>query len=1096
MSYQHKILHYIGVIALASCFSIEASADKQKVESKYGDDISVEGLTIHNAGQFTIDDGLSSSYVTCIERDMNGMMWLGTNDGINTFDGYAFRTYLSDQNDSTTINGKKISGIQDIDTYTTYVTVSDGGLSKFDKRTGHFEPIVIEAKESNPGQFNHAYGVCKVGQIAYVAYENAIVKINIKTGVQSVINLSTHKLHTGANIERVKMKPMLDNKHLGMLLTKTTIAILDLATDEVKIQKTTGKYYFCDICPLDRSHMYICTTIGLFKYNIETYELEKEEILDGNMVQSITNDYGIGYWIAYDNNHLMKWVPSRKKVRELSNVSYFLNKQTSVNFMLEDTQNEILWLATSNNGLIKLDVKHPKIQNIDIDDSGLPLNYKTQDIFARKSHEVWAACGTDGVLKVDTRTYTSEHIPVKHKNVYSVYVRRNGDIMFGTTRGLLRYAPEEPDGVVEIPISDPVIEHDGDSRCIINAMCEDCLGNMWFATQLGVYKYNGETSQRYPSASNGVENVNTIYEDSDGRMWSGTETSSFVMEPGDTAFVETMACKINHGDNNATMSFADYVDNVLIGTANGVLVYNKSSKKVTSAWFNDIFGNAMIYSLVCDDNGVIWISTNKGVGYVNYNYNQSYVFNHHDGLTFQGNECHKFAKYKNYIYIGNATNLNFILANHINFNDTPPLTLISSVTYGQSDRENLATMESDTLYSVKYLMNASLKINVASSDFSIPSRNKFMYRIDDSDWLSLTNGNEILIPGHMPGTIKVEVRASNCDNTWGETTKIIYISIIPPLWLSSGAVIFYIIFLFAALWFLIDLRVRGMRARVKHAENEAKSKKLVEEQRNRLAKLHKDQEDSIRYAQRIQASLMPPEGHFASRFSKLFVFYKPRDIVSGDFYCFYERDDKTFIISADCTGHGVPGAFISILGIDHLYNIIMRQRVDDAGTILTYLHRDLHSTVFKTDMNNEEFNEGMDLTVSVVYHKEKKINFAGAMNSLYIIRDNGILEYQGDRHSIGTNSTLGDTDDTQYRSQMIECQDGDMFYMFSDGIVDQFGGPEYKKFKHRRFKQLLLYIHKLPARDQKTMLNRRFIEWKGNNEQTDDVSVIGFEPWA
>lgn len=1055
--------------------------------------VTYEDLYVHNAGQYTIDNGLSSSFVTAIERDRTGMMWLGTNDGINTFDGYTFRNYSSNQLDSTTINGKRICGIQDVDQYTLYVVVADGGLSKYDRRTGFFSPVKIDIPGEDPAEFKRAYGVCRIADIAYVAYDNFIVKINVRTGQQTAIVLATHQRFSITNTERVVMKPMRDMRHICLLLSRTTLGILDVATDEVKLERRSD-LFFNDICPLDRTHMYVCTRRGLYIYNIETFEMKKEEILGDSYVQSITNDYGIGYWIAYDNNHLLKWIPSRRKVRHVSNIGNFINKHTSVNSMVEDADNEILWLATSNVGLIKLDVKHPKIQNIDISDTDLPINYKTHDIFARRSHEIWAACGTDGVVRVDTKAYKAEHIAVPHRNVFSVYVRKNGDMLFGTTRGVLRYLPDSPERFSEIPVNDAIIDSAG--RCIVNDMVEDCLGNMWFATQVGLYKYNGSEAVRYPSASRSRENVNVVYEDVDGRIWSGTESGSFVMEPGDTVFYETRARLVNFGDNNATHSFANYANTVLIGTSSGVLVYDKTTRSVTQAQFDEQFRNAMIYSIVCDDNGVIWISTNRGIGYIDHNYNQTYVFNQHDGLTFEGNECHKFAKYKNYIYIGNPTNLNFILANHINFNDTEPLAFVSNVTYGQSGTETQATVESDTLYSVRYLLRASLKVNVASSDFSVPSRNQFMYRIDNDEWMLLSGTNEILISGPMPGTYRIEIRAANGDKMWGDSTKTIYVEIIPPLWFSQAAIVFYIILMLTVTWFLIDIRFRTMKRRMKQIESEARAKKLVEAQRNRLAKLHKDQEDSIRYAKRIQESLMPPVSSFSSLFSKLFVFYQPKDIVSGDFYSFYQRDDKTFIIAADCTGHGVPGAFISILGVDHLYNIIMRQHVDDPGTILTYLHRDLHSTVFKRDNSNEEFNEGMDLTVCVVYHKEKKIEFAGAMNDLFLIRDNDILTFHGDRHSIGTNSTLGEIDEKQYRSHTIECQSGDMFYMFSDGFVDQFGGPEFKKFKHRRFKQLLLYIHKLPAKDQKAMLVRRFAEWKGTNDQTDDVSVVGFEPWS
>ena len=196
------------------------------------------------------------------------------------------------------------------------------------------------------------------------------------------------------------------------------------------------------------------------------------------------------------------------------------------------------------------------------------------------------------------------------------------------------------------------------------------------------------------------------------------------------------------------------------------------------------------------------------------------------------------------------------------------------------------------------------------------------------------------------------------------------------------------------------------------------------------------------------------------------------------------------MISADCTGHGVPGAFISILGIDHITNIIMRQKVDDAGAILTALQQEL------SKIGSVDINDGMDMTICVILHNERKINFAGAMNDLYLIRNNEVFVYHGDRMSIGGNVFARPAESQVFNSVMIDAQPGDMLYLFSDGYCDQFGGPEHKKFKVRRFKNLLLNVHKLPANDQKLLLNQKLVEWMGNIEQTDDISIIGFEPWV
>jgi len=1054
-----------------------------------------ETFVVHNAQRYTIDDGLLSNYVSCLEIDKEGRIWIGTNDGVNLFDGYIFKSYVSSQNDPTSLKGKRVSAICEVDEHTVFFTLIDGGLVLFDKRIGKFQDIEISDSYEKATEFGSAYSVCHMDGYAYMIYANNIIKISEETHEVSKIVLDAKQKHSGLGLDTRILRPMPGDRYIAIMSGRTSVGVLDTHTDKIQT-KSFLDLFVNDICVKDANSVYLCTTRGLLLYDMTKNDTEVVGLFPETIVQSMIKDKADGYWISYENNHLIHWLPSENLVKEVSNLQYFMSRQSYVNAMHED-ENEILWLATSNSGLIKLDVKRPKVLNVDVEhsDDAMPLNYITNDIYASGPNEVWAACGINGIAKINTKTKTIERIPIERKSIHSILVRRNGDVVFGSTRGPWKYNPRIPGGAEQITIKDDMVTASS-NRCIVNAICEDCLGNLWFATHVGLYKYNGVTAVRYPSATHGVENVNAVYEDAEGRLWVGTSSGSFVKDASDSLFVETKAFELNTGENNATFCFADNSDGVFIGTSSGVLLYSKSTGNISQADFNSVYGNTKIFSIECDENNVLWISTTRGIGYIDKKNDHTYLFNYHDGLTFQGNECQKFARYGNNIYVGNALALNQIVTDQMSFNTTPPRAFVSSVSYGQSGRESQVVMESDTTFSMRYLLKASLKVKVASSDMTMTSRNEFMYRVDHEDWTYLSENNEILLSGPMPGTYCIEVKATNSDKTWSEHSVKVYITIVPPLWLSNAAIVFYIIIMLSLTWFLIDIRFRTMKKRMKQIENEARAKKTVEDQRNRLAKLHKDQEDSIRYAKRIQESLMPPVGSFDRMFEKLFVYYMPRDIVSGDFYSFYHRDDKTFIIAADCTGHGVPGAFISILGVDHLYNIIMRQKEDDPGVILTYLHKDLHSTVFKRENSSEEFNEGMDLTICVVHHKEKKIMFAGAMNDLYVIRDNEILTYHGDRHSIGTNSTMGEIDDKQYNSQLIECQPGDMFYMYSDGFVDQFGGPEYKKFKHRRFKQLLLYIHKLPAKDQKTMLHRRFCEWKGNCDQTDDVSVIGFEPWA
>jgi serine phosphatase RsbU (regulator of sigma subunit) len=234
--------------------------------------------------------------------------------------------------------------------------------------------------------------------------------------------------------------------------------------------------------------------------------------------------------------------------------------------------------------------------------------------------------------------------------------------------------------------------------------------------------------------------------------------------------------------------------------------------------------------------------------------------------------------------------------------------------------------------------------------------------------------------------------------------------------------------------------------------------------------------------------MMPAEKTFKRLLPNSFVYHKPRDIVSGDFYWIYERNGKVFIAAVDCTGHGVPGAFMSILGVE-LFRNITQNEIEDPGMILSKLNEDF-STIF-SDIEDVSLKDGMDISFCVIDKAHLVMLYAGAFNPLYIIRENKILETKGNRFSVSMEKKQESLD---FMTHKIQLERKDMIYIFSDGYADQFGGFDGKKFKYRRFRHMLLNIHTLPLEDQKAYLDESMIAWKGNNEQVDDILVIGIKP--
>ncbi|MCF8224647.1 MAG: YfiR/HmsC family protein [Bacteroidales bacterium] len=263
-----------------------------------------------------------------------------------------------------------------------------------------------------------------------------------------------------------------------------------------------------------------------------------------------------------------------------------------------------------------------------------------------------------------------------------------------------------------------------------------------------------------------------------------------------------------------------------------------------------------------------------------------------------------------------------------------------------------------------------------------------------------------------------------------------------------------------------------------------KQKEIAEMQRDQIAYQKKHITDSIHYAQKIQRAILPSLELFSDEIEH-FVLYKPRDIVSGDFYWVDKVGNKQVIIAADCTGHGVPGAFMSMLGVSLLNEIILNRAITTPHEILNNL-RSMVIESLNQKRTASEVKDGMDMTVAVLDFENDKLYFAGANNPLYHIRDGELTQYKADKMPVAIHERM-----EEFRVETIDMKRGDTIYTFSDGYVDQFGGPNQKKFLSKNFRKVLLEIQHLDMIEQGAKLDEIFEEYKAEVEQVDDVVVIG-----
>ena len=407
----------------------------------------------------------------------------------------------------------------------------------------------------------------------------------------------------------------------------------------------------------------------------------------------------------------------------------------------------------------------------------------------------------------------------------------------------------------------------------------------------------------------------------------------------------------------------------------------------------------------------------------------------------------------------------------------------------------------------------TLNFDFYSADFSNPKDIQYQWWLEgfNKDWLVPTNKTEATYSNLPAKKYVFHVRSRVGENgEWGEESTFEFK--IKPYWYQTWTARILGLFLLIGIVFtLIKWRTSSLEASrkrlsrlveertmevvkrnseilEKNQELEAQQLKLAEAYDN-IQEKNKNITASITYAKRIQDAMLPSEEKIKTVIEDCFVFYQPRDIVSGDFYWISEAENKIVIAAVDCTGHGVPGAFMSVIGSNLLYEVIESQRILSPAKILDALNENVRRHLNQDKTNNRD---GMDMSICVIDKEAKILTFAGAKNPLLHVHDNKIEIIKGDRFPIGGFDKHGQK---PFKEHTIIPREDSVFYIYSDGFQDQFGGLEKRKYMSRNFQEYLKTISSLPIKKQKKELAQEFKEWKdsGNEHQIDDVLVIGFK---
>ncbi len=1060
---------------------------------------------------YSLADGLSQTTITDLCLDNKGFLWIGTNDGLNRYDGYEFKVFYHDPKDRNSISNNHILSIQQ-DKEDNIWLATAGGLNLFNYRTGRFSKVKLSHPDY-PGEAipqkilldrsnNTILCIARdfIARIKSNGEPALFMRIQQSDNADILFTTPTIRKHPYRN------EFFLSNgSDIYKLDTSNVLSKIYLEFDK---EKHVIHSFYVDFA----SSLWIATEGIFYRFNSKNGKVEKklytskEHSGDSYIIRSIykRNDgvfiLGTNRGIKlYDPNNISK--PHNPVYPE--GMSVPLREATVSNIIKDESNN--YWFGSSN-GLFKYINRKNPFHNYSKDNlPGLPNDcitalYKTDD-------HVWAGNQNAGLSIIDLGTNRVKRFYKEHANpafrlednrVNIIYESGKGEQFLGMSDACAVFDKREHRFV---PLHEKYAEisaglFDGVQ---IFAMCEGENERIWFGTSNGLVCWNrmdksvGHYFTRNDSLSLQVFSLN---EGNDNMLWLGTNRGLIRTNSINHKYIALTGIDLYDQDpglNIYSVYFDQAENKVWAGTENGLYRYDPESDD--HLLFDEDHGmaNAFIHAIVDDGMNSLWVSSNHGLIRFNKNTLSVRNFDVKDGLlNYEYKHNASCRSGDGRILFGGIYGFSIFYPDSIQTNRHIPNVEITKLQMiKDSEVVDVYIGNRDTL--IIPHTNNYLNIFFSALDFTLPERNQYRYSLQKTgekfEWKYLGYKHNVVFAGLEPGNYRFHVIASNSDHVWNTTGRSLVIVVESPFWETRRARIIFLFIVITSIFLIYKFRTRTLRKLNQQYKGREIVAEKVARQKEELTLKNKNITDSINYAKRIQIAMMPSMKLFKSMFKESFILHLPKDIVSGDFYWVNEVEDKIFLAAVDCTGHGVPGAFMSIIGFELFRRITIIEKITEPAEILNNLNEDFEK-IFG-DVDSIILRDGMDVAFCAIDKKNKLIEFAGAFNSLYLIRDNTITEVKGDRFSIGLNDT--DFGVQSFTNHVIPVRHGDVVYLFTDGYADQFGGPEGKKYKYRRFRHLLLAIHQLPMDRQHDFLLRSIMEWKSDEEQIDDILVMGIK---
>lgn len=1066
-----------------------------------------------------IESGMSQSWVMALHVDSSGFLWVGTQGGLNRYDGYSFRKYKSDPLDEYSLSNNVVTSICEGKDGNLWVGTANG-LSFLDRQTGKFTNYYYDCDNPKSLSDNRIYSVFYDSKdVLWVKTLESLDRFNEETDsfdrfkhISSPFTSPTYQ-DSYSLFEDSKGRFWAASKD-GLLLFDRDLGIFNRFEAEDSNPQSLSDNNVRDIEEDHDGNIWIATANGLNQLSENRFGFKQHHAglgdgLVSNNIHSLLVDSNGVLWIATDKG----MCTYKKGEGFISQAKLGISSDIysiSITSMIKD-HSGVMWLG-GYSGLIKWNLNSQVFPaySKDYNDKNFFGNNLIASIYEHGDGKLWVGTWHSGLYMFNRSTLTSKnysssknypyHIPAN--DVHAISELRDGTMLLGLSNGVYRFnyrTQSFEDYFAKQGINTRSLFHNKRIYSIV----EDVDRNIWVAQERGLFKYDGKEILHFQhdpsdSATLSSSQIQSLAEDGD-YLWVGTNSGLNRINRHSLAInrFNEYAGRLPWGYilDNIVSLHVDSQHNLWVGTDLGLLRINSKQEECQLISEEEGLPDNTIYAIQEDDGGDIWVSTNLGLARISLPSYSIISYGVSDGLQdyeFNIGAVHKSSTGE--LFFGGVSGINAFYPDSITSTDDVPTLSFTQLEVLSPSSRTTTPLESRQEVTIKQPFSL-VSFEFALLDFVNPDYHRFMYRLEGNgsdEWIQLNNRHYATFSTIPEGTYTLRVIGANSLGVWNHEGISIKV-IVKNLWWKSHSAFFYysIIVLIGLLLFLI-YRIKRRRDNAKLLNERETAMRDAEEQKEQLMLKNKNITDSISYAKRIQEALIPSEVHFKSILPNSFILYMPKDIVSGDFYWIYESDEKVFVASVDCTGHGVPGAFMSIIGIELIRNIISEKGINNPAEILNLLDKGIRDT-FSKAVNDQasDVKDGMDAAFCVIDKQKKTLQFSGAFSNLYLIRDLRLKEIKGQRYSVGFSY---DQQKPEFISHTEHLEPDDMIYLFTDGYVDQFGGPSGKKFKFRRFRHLLLSIHRLSLAEQKKYLVNTMKEWKGENDQVDDILIVGFKP--